>query len=190
VAASSTRRGRSRAGSRPSRGRRRTAGRAPGSTTGRPRRSATLLARDPWYYWASWTTLSTAFAVAGLFPLALARGGRATTLVAGGPYLGHVCAVLLFLVASPTARQRPPPRARPRRRPSKVHRGERERPRARRVPDPRVLWQRRTIRRPLRPVGSPGHAEPSPRPFPSTYGAGSGPRPGRPSMLTAFLRPR
>ena len=63
--------------------------------------SRELLASEPWYYWTSWMVLGTAFAAAGLFPLALSRSRayRLPRWMREALTLG-VCGVLLILVAA------------------------------------------------------------------------------------------
>lgn len=70
--------------------------------------SRELLANEPWYYWTSWLVLSTAFAAAGLFPLALSRS-RADRLPRwmGKVLTSGVCGVLLLLVAALVASDGP-----------------------------------------------------------------------------------
>ena len=70
--------------------------------------SRELLASDPWYYWTSWMVLGTAFAAAGLFPLALSRppADRLPQWM-GEALTSGVCGVLLLLVAALVASDGP-----------------------------------------------------------------------------------
>lgn len=68
-----------------------------------------LLAQRPRYYWVSWLSLGSAFGLAGLFPLALARS-RSGPLPRwlGRSVVWGACAVLLLLAAALAASGSPP----------------------------------------------------------------------------------